>query len=486
MTSKTTIYVAIVCTILITFFAGFYAYPAPFNQFADQVEKSTHIKIPKFPEKNYRLGLDLRGGVELLYQIDLSQIKDGDYNTATEVLKESVERRLVEKQVVSEAEIQIQKDQDKYFLSVKIPGIGDPNEAIKEIGKMPNLEFREPGPNYEIAVKKREEFNNLTAEQQNTLMKDMTEFQQTGTLAGKSATDIAQIKEWDAAFSEPFLPAQLTGRYIEKATVEMEQTGSNAVVSLKFNAEGAKLFEEITGRNIDKPLAIYIDGELVSAPMVKSKIAGGSAQISGKFTVEQATKLANNLNEGALPVPVQLISQKTVGPTLGEESLQKTLKAGLIGFILVVLFMVIFYHFAGFLASVSLFIYVVLTLALFKLFGFTLTLPGIGALILSLGMAVDANVLIFSRMREEMKLGKGFALSVEEGCSRAWPAIRDGNLNTLFEVFILFMFGAGFVKGFATTLGIGIILSLFCAVYVSRFLLLAFSGTKLEKITWLW
>lgn len=486
MTSKTTIYVAIVCTILVTFFAGFYAYPAPFNQFADQVEKTAHIKIPKFPEKNYRLGLDLRGGVELLYEIDLSQIKDGDFKTATEVLKESVERRLVEKQVVSEAEIQIQKDQDKYLLSVKIPGIGDPKQAINEIGTMPNLEFREQGPNFEIAVKKREEFNNLTGEQQAQLMKDMTEYQETGTLKGRPTADIEAIKQWDLGFSDPFLPGQLTGRYIEKATVEMEQTGANAVVSLKFNAEGAKLFEEITGRNIDKLLAIYIDGEMISAPVVKSKISGGNAQISGNFTVEQATKLANNLNEGALPVPVQLISQKTVGPTLGEESLQKTLKAGLIGFILVAIFMIAVYHLAGFLASISLFVYVVLTLALFKLFGFTLTLPGIGALILSLGMAVDANVLIFSRMREELKLGKGFALAVEEGSSRAWPAIRDGNLNTLFEVFILFMFGAGFVKGFATTLGIGIILSLFCAVYVSRFLLLAFAGSKLEKITWLW
>jgi protein-export membrane protein SecD len=233
-------------------------------------------------------------------------------------------------------------------------------------------------------------------------------------------------------------------------------------------------------------LAIYIDQVLISAPVVQETISGGKAQITGQFTIEEAQELARNLNAGALPLPITLISQQLVGPTLGALSLEKSLRAGILGFLAILLFMMVFYKIPGFFSSISLLIYAVLLLSLFKLIPVTLTLAGIAGFMLSMGMAVDANILIFSRMREELKQGKSYFNSLEEGVKRAWPAIRDGNLTTILVGLILFGFGTGFVKGFAFTLIIGNLVGMFTAIVVTNNLLRCFPKDKSPQWFWLW
>jgi protein-export membrane protein SecD len=257
-------------------------------------------------------------------------------------------------------------------------------------------------------------------------------------------------------------------------------------VFLQFNEEGSKIFENLTSRNIGKPLAIYIDQVLISAPTVQEAISGGKAQITGKFTIDEAKALSRNLNAGALPVPINLISQQTVGPILGKISLAESLKAGIFGFLAILLFMIIFYRIPGFFASLSLLIYLSFLLALFKIIPVTLTLAGIAGFILSMGMAVDANILIFSRIREELKEGKSYLISIEEGFRRAWPSIRDGNFTTILVGLILFGFGTSFVKGFAFTLVIGNLVGMFTAIFITNNLLRCFAGTRIEKLTFLW
>jgi preprotein translocase subunit SecD len=215
-------------------------------------------------------------------------------------------------------------------------------------------------------------------------------------------------------------------------------------------------------------------------------ISGGKAQITGQFTIEEARRLARDLNAGALPVPINLISQQSVGPTLGAISLEKSLKAGIFGFLAIIVFLILFYRLPGVLSSLTLGIYVAFVLSLFKLMGVTLTLAGIGGFILSIGMAIDANILIFSRMREELKTGKTFSQSIQESFRRAWPSIRDGNFTTLIVAAILFWFGTSFIKGFALTLSLGILLSMFSAMFITRTFLECFEGSGLEKIKWLW
>ncbi len=279
-----------------------------------------------------------------------------------------------------------------------------------------------------------------------------------------------------------------------------DQTTYKPQIQLVFNSDGAKLFEDITARNVQKPLAILLDGASIIdttgdgkidsndlyAPIVQGKITGGTAVISGNMTAQTANDIARRLNSGALPVKIgSPISQETVGPTLGAVSLQKSLWAGLYGLLAVVLFMIIFYRLPGLLASIALVVYVGITLSIFKLIPVTLTLAGIGGFILSIGMAVDANILIFARMKEEIKQGKELSAAIREGFSRAWPSIRDSNLNSLIVCAILFIFSTSFIKGFALTLSLGILVSLFSAIFITRILLMVFVGQKLEKFKWL-
>jgi len=233
-------------------------------------------------------------------------------------------------------------------------------------------------------------------------------------------------------------------------------------------------------------LAVFLDYQLTQAPIVQDKISGGKAQITGDFTIQEAKDRVRELNTGALPVPITLISQQSVGPILGKISLEKSLIACIIGFLAVIVFLILFYRLPGFLASLSLGVFIGIVLVLFKLIPVTLTLAGIGGAILSIGMAIDANILIFSRMREEMKQGRGFIQSVEQGFERAWSSIRDGNLTTLLVALILFAFGTSFIKGFALVLSLGILISMFSAIFITKNFLKLFEGTRFENIKWLW
>lgn len=439
--SKRRVCIIVFFIFVLAFFAGNLVYP----QF---------LNLPKVPDIPFRLGLDLQGGTHLVYEADLSNIEKEDIDSSMQGLRDVIERR-VNLFGVREPVVQTQEAKGSHRLIIELAGVKDPAKAIEMIGQTPYLEFKEQKENYQEIVEKNKEI--LESQEPN----------------------VEEIEE-------PFRATPLTGKYLEKAELGFDQTTMKPLVLLQFNEEGSALFADLTGSNIGKLLPIYIDGLPISLPVVREEISGGKAQITGDFNIDEAKSLARNLNAGALPVPINLISQQSVGPTLGEKSIRESLKAGAVGFLAVIIFMIIFYRLPGFLASVALAIYMIFILSLFKLIPVTLTLAGIGGFILSVGMAVDANILIFSRMREEIKEGKSFPQAVEDGFNRAWPSIRDGNLTTLFVALILFSFGTSFIKGFALTLSLGIVASMFSAIIISKNFLRCFFNTKLEKFKFLW
>jgi len=379
----------------------------------------------------YNLGLDISGGTLLIYQADLNGMKPADYNNAMTGLKDVIERR-VNYSGVKEPRIEINKAGDNWRLIVSLAGIKDIKEAIKMIGETPYLEFKE-----------------IRAEEE------------TKALLDSKQTDIDPY----------FKSTSLTGKYLERADLGFDQNTSLPVVDLQFNPEGTKIFAELTKNNVNKPLAIYLDGIPISAPVVREEISSGRAQISGNFTLSEAKQLVARLNQGALPVPITLISQQTVGSILGEESLMKILKAGIIGLITVVLFMIIFYQLPGLIASLTLIIYVIISLSIFKAIPITLTLAGITGFILSIGMAVDANILIFEYTKEEKKLGKAKGPALEDGFKKSWPAIRDSNISTIISSITLYYFTSSMIRGFALTLAIGVGVGLLTAIYVTKIFL---------------
>jgi protein-export membrane protein SecD len=279
---------------------------------------------------------------------------------------------------------------------------------------------------------------------------------------------------------------QLTGKQLKQASLDFDQNTGNAQVAIVFDDEGKKLFGEITKRNVGKPVAIFLDGQPLSQPTVQTEITNGEAVITGSFSIEEAKLLAQRLQAGALPVPISLIAQQTVGPTLGQDSVNKSLVAALWGFGLVALFMLLIYRGPGLIAILSLLLYVGISLSIFKLLPVTLTLAGIAGFVLSLGIAVDANVLVFERLKEELKLGKAWYTALEEAFRRAWPSIRDGNATTLISCFVLYWFSSSVIKGFALTLAIGILMSMFTAIVVTRTLLrLAVMSSLAKRGGWL-
>lgn len=444
--------------------AGFFDYPKAFNSGVDFLNEKIGFRFPHFWEKPFSLGLDLQGGTHLVYEADLSNKEKEDYGSAMKGLRDIIERR-VNLFGAREPVVQTEETAGHHRLVVEMPGVKDPSEAIKAIGQTPFLEFKEP----------REE---AETEEILSIQEKIQEKGQEG---------MKEVENWEKGLQDPYFKStDLTGQYLKGAEVGFGQTAQTPMILLNFNKEGAELFEKLTERNIGKPLAIYIDGSMISSPVVQDTISGGEAQITGDFAVQEAQELARNLNAGALPVPINLISQQSVGPTLGSVSLEKSLVAGVLGFLAIILFMIIFYRLPGLISGVSLIVYVALALSLFKLIPITLTLAGIGGFILSIGMAVDANVLIFSRLREEVKGGKELPVAVIEGFRRSWPSIRDGNLTTLIVALILFGFGTSFIKGFALTLSIGILLSIITAVFVSRGVLVILADTRLKNIKWIW
>ena len=368
----------------------------------------------------FNLGPDLQGGISLEYKADTSRIPPAEVSEAMAGLRDVIERR-VNIFGVSEPRIQTKKVGGENRLVVDLAGVFDIGEAIKIIGETPYLEFR----------------------------------------ALRPGTDLASTTFAD------FVPTALTGRYLNKASVDFQNALEPSVL-LDFNEEGTKLFGEITRANVGKPVAIYLDGLPISSPIVQEEIASGGAQITGRFTAVQARDLVRRLNSGALPIPISLGLQQGIGASLGERILSQMISAGIYGTIAVALFLLLFYRLPGLAAVVALAVYAALALAIFKLIPVYLTAAGIAGFILSIGMAVDANILIFERTREELRAGKSLALAVEEGFSRAWLSIRDSNVSSLITSLILFALGTQSVKGFALTLGLGIILSMFSAITVTR------------------
>ncbi len=279
---------------------------------------------------------------------------------------------------------------------------------------------------------------------------------------------------------------ELTGKYLKQASVQFNYTDNSPEVMLEFDKDGSKIFADISERNIGKQVAIFLDGYPISAPVVNQKITGGQAVISGNFDIKEANLLTQRLNAGALPVPINLVNQKTIGASLGEESVARSLRAGIIGLILVIIFMVLFYRLPGIIAVFSLLVYGSLMLAIFKLWPITLTLSGLAGFILSIGMAVDANILIFERLKEELKNASPLGIAIEDGFKRAWPSIRDGNISTLITCFLLIQFTTSIVKGFALTLSLGVIVSMFSAVIITKNLLILVSTLRIGNNKWLW
>jgi preprotein translocase subunit SecD len=392
----------------------------------------------RFGRQGLSLGLDLKGGSYLVYQADLTQKdpsqKDED---AMEGVLGKIERRI---NAYGVTEPLIQRQGTDRIL-VQLPGVKNIDDAKKAIGQVAELDFRQ-------AVS-TEVSSNSSQEAKTDWVK-----------ATGLGTD-GKEKE-------------LTGKYLKpNAQVILTEQTSEPEVAFEWNDEGAMLFEQITKRNLKKPLGIFLDNELISAPNVEAIIRERGV-ITG-LDLEEARRLAIQLNSGSLDVPLKIIQEQDVDATLGSDSIQKSLLAGAIGAVMIILFMILYYRMSGFVACIALLIYCVLFIAIYKLVPITLTLPGVAAFIVSLGMAVDANVLIFERMKEELRAGRTIGAAVEAGFSRAWPAIRDSNITTFIACIILAWFGetlgAFMVKGFAITLFIGVALSMFSAITISRMLL---------------
>ena len=387
-------------------------------------------KSPYADLRPWRLGLDLVGGTYLVYEVDMSAVASSDRVTVMSGLRDVIEKR-VNLFGVSEPRITASQAKNSYRLNVELAGIKDVKEAIRQIGETPFLFFSE-----------------VELDDKGGLKKD------------KNGESLFKLTE-------------LTGRYVKRAQLDFDSVTNIPQVSLEFSSEGADIFERLTAANVGRPLAIFLDGNLISAPRVSEKITGGRAQITGQFTIQEARQLVERFNAGALPAPIKLVNQQTVSATLGQDSLQKTVKAGIWGTLAVAIFMLLYYRFFGLFAAVALFVYVALTLSVFKLF-VTMTLAGIAGFILSIGMAVDANILIFERMKEEVKKGASKLAALEQGFGRAWPSIRDSNLTTILTTLILYNLTSGFVKGFALTLLLGVLFSMFTAITVTRNLLRVF------------
>lgn len=589
-----------------------------YNRFSSWLSDKTNdvVVLPKIKETPFRLGLDLQGGAQLIYQADVSQISESDKDDLLEGVREVIERR-VNAFGVSEPVIQVNKTFDgDYRVIVELAGVKSVDEAIKEIGETPRLEFKEQDLNMENISSEDLSLMSEYNESLDTKIKEIYEEAKLGkdfvslaknhntpvdlsssddslgaendgdlgwiniesnsyiynlvkNLAVGEFTEIIEtdldysifkledkrsessiLSEQDndssaeykvrkiflekmteedlLGFTDNWKITGLTGKNLKKAVIQFNPNNNRPEVSLEFDSEGADLFAEITEKNIGRPVAIYLDDYPISVPTVNEKISDGKAVISGSFSIDEAKELVQRLKAGALPVPIELINQKTVGASLGHQSIIDSLEAGIIGLILVALFMIIIYRLFGLTAVFSLLIYGATVLAVFKalpisvalivvlffislilitfdelrlldvtltalfvviaiilfvygLNSVTLTLAGIAGFILSIGMAVDANILIFERIKEELRTGRTLRDAIDEGIRRAWPSIRDGNISTLLICLVLMSFGTGALKGFGTTLFIGVSVSMFSAIVITRNFLNLFLSKKIEN-----
>jgi protein-export membrane protein SecD len=512
----------------------------------------------------FNLGLDLQGGVHLLYEADMSQIDSADAKGALEGIQDVVKKR-VDAYGVSEPVVQTSQIGNTYRLIVELPGVDNVEDAKDTINKTPLLEFKEQDLEATLTDEDKkmvDDFRTKQVEQAQEVLEKALNGEDFSQLAKDNSQDSNNSEEGgdlgffkkdemaeafsEVAFSEDlkdgevysdlvetdyglhiikkieekeeegermvrashilfsifreedllaqkqqsFKETGLTGQQLKKSQLTFNQQTNQAEVSLVFDENGKELFKEITERNKEKPVAIYLDGEMISAPVVQDVIRNGEAVINGDFTIQEAKDLAQRLNAGALPVPINLISQQSVGPSLGKVSLEESLKAGAIGLTAVGIFMILYYRILGLISVVALLFYTALMVAIFKVssvtpFSITLTLSGIAGYVLSVGMAVDANILIFERVKEEIRRGKSLRVSADEGFKRAWPSIRDGNFSTIITALILMILGAGFIKGFALTLLIGILISMFTAIIVTQMILKFVLIERFEKYKFL-
>jgi protein-export membrane protein SecD len=435
------------------------------------------------PSHPFKLGLDLAGGSHLVYEADVSKVDPMEVGELMSVLRDVIERR-VNVFGVSEPIVQVESssfvsDEPIERLVVELPGVSDVSEAVAEIGRTPLLEFKLYDAELDV--------------QQQSIQDSLASLTSTTSASGTPGAVIGDVQINGELVSDepPFVDTGLTGRFFERAEAVLPQNSQGSgfntspYLNITFTAEGGDLFAEITRANVGRQLGIFLDGELLSAPNINEAITGGRAVVTGSFTADEVRELAQNLNFGALPVPIELKSTQTIGASLGAEVLEKGLRAGAIGFSLVILFMLVWYRLPGLVAGVALVSYITIMLALFQYIPVTLTAAGLAGFILSLGMAVDANVLVFERMKEEFRSGLSSREAARAGFKRAWSAILDGNITSLLSAIILFWFGTSLVKGFALVFGLGVIVSMFSALVVTRTLLVTLPDVKkTDKTIW--
>ena len=423
---------------------GFFVYKS------ETVSKESYPRLSKYA---FKLGLDLNGGTELTYKADVSKVKSGDVGGAMSSLRDVIEKRVnlfgVSEPVVAVETPGIITGGSDYKLIVGLPGVTNIEQAVALIGKTPQLDFM---------------------------------------LVRPEAQKFTQAELKTKTIGEVFIDTGLNGSYLDGAQLLFTnatagQISGQPIVGITFNNEGRTLFAKITHDHKGEVLAIFLDGQVISSPVIKDEITDGKATISGQFTADEAKSLVRDLNYGALPVPIELISTQTIGASLGENAKTAGVKAGVVGFALIVAFLILWYRLPGIVASLSLVIYIILSLAVFKLIPVTFTAAGIAGFILSIGMAVDANILIFERMKEELKRGKSVHDSLHEGFSRAWLSIRDSNISSIITAIILFWLGTSAIKGFALTLGFGVLISMFTAITVSRTFLFAIAPKSEGKLS---
>jgi len=398
----------------------------------------SRIGIPLSNTMELHQGLDIQGGTQVTLEADMSPIPADQRLMALESASE-VMRRRIDLFGINEPKLRTVVYGDRYQLVIELAGLEQTDAALQLIGQTAQLQFRT--------------------------------FDDSNPEATISAV----------AYFESFQPTELTGDLLDRAQVQFDPNTNEPVVSLQFDSRGAELFGQLTEENVGQPLGIFLDNQPLTLPMVNEPIYGGQAVITGQYGLEEAELLAAQLNAGALPVSISIVEQNTIEPSLGQASLNQSLRAGLIGLVLVAIFMVALYGAPGFLAVVGLIGYGIITLALYKLIPVTVTLPGIAGLLLSIGMAVDSNILSFERIKEELREGKPGAIALKDGYANSWNTIKDANLATLAITFILFNpFNWGFlntsgpIRGFAVTLALGIVISLFTGVYYSRWLMQLF------------
>lgn len=529
------------------------AYPKPIQKPAWVGNILAKLKI--------NLGLDLQGGIHLIYKVDTSGVEAAKVGDALNGLQDVIERR-VNAFGVAEPLIETSKSGSEQRLIVELAGVRDIEAAKAMIKETPFLEFKkmevsaQQVPPAELSAEDQKYNADQKTKVQDLLKQiqggaDFTELakqnsedpgskDQGGDLGFvKKGTFVPefdkilfdsnlqpgqvypQVVESDFGFhiiklieikgegeekeihsqhillakktppappqAQPtFIETGLSGKNLKTANVQFMSQSGKPEVGIEFDSEGTKLFADLTKENIGKQIAIFLDGQVISAPTVQTSITDGKAVITGNFTLDEAKKLAQRLNEGALPMPITLIGQQSVEASLGQISLNQSLKAGLIGIILVMIFMIIYYRFLGIVASAAVLIYSLLMIAIFKIssvspWSITLTLAGIAGFILSVGMAVDANILIFERTKEEIRKGRSMRSAIDEGHHRAWPSIRDSNISSIITSLILIWFGTGFVKGFAITLLLGVLVSMFTAIVLVRIILTALIGQWAEN-----